>query len=446
MKLRLIPLIIIASLTIVATLATAQTYDYLPGDVNMYQGIWPPAIVSSDVTYFINNFKGLADPCYLSNPLAPDPPGLYFWASADINGDCRVAGNDLTMLVLYMRGLATISFCPEYPPSWPTHGDLPPAPPAGWPNCEIAPVEPSDPFEPSPDPEITFWYGNPDGSPIMANINSRLYVDIYMQTADSVYGGYAHIPLGVDNQYIDSLLSVDEGGYFYPFTEWDSRLFTDPFGQPCNPPGWSSQSFAAWAYFDFSQTRPWLHSDIPLKVVTFAAKTVDDPGLIGQTVSCLEVGRHPSNWSLSVSDSAGVRLYDIGATVSQVSFVDDTLYDYIPGDVNMAYGNWPPTVDVSDLAYLINAFRGDPATPLCLIDGIYAAADADGSCSIIGNDVTRFVNYFRGLSIIEYCPDRPPAWPDEESLPPTKPPGWPEYYCSAQPLIPQNDKIGRAHV
>ena len=441
MKLYLKVLLLIASVTLFAGLADGQTYDYLPGDVNMFSGSWPPAVTGGDVTYLINSFRGpnLAPPCYLNNPFAPDPPGSFFWASADVSGDCRVAGNDVTILVRYFQMEAIISFCPEYPPTWPDIGDIPPGPPEGWPNCQVAPDEESDPFVPSPDPEITFWYGNPDGTPIAAEINSRLNVDIYVQTADSVYGGFAHIPLGVDNQYIDSLLSVSEGSYYYPFTEWDSKFFADPCSEPYNPPGLSSQSFIGWSSTYTFVPHPWLHSDTPLKVVTFVVKTADDPGLIGQTVSCLDVGRNPANLTLSVSDSLGSRLYDIGAMVSQVSFVE--LYDYLPGDANMAYGQWPPRVDIADLLLLINYFRVYPGE-ICLIDGFFAPGDVNGSCVVIGSDVARLVNYISsGIGVLEFCPDYPTAWPDEESLPPERPPGWPYYYCGPPVTTPPDDTV-----
>lgn len=102
--------------------------QYYPGDANMANGIWPPAVIGSDVTYLVNFFRSIpANPaCLLS--------GHY--CAADVNGDCRVIGSDVTRLVNYFRGIATLSYCPDYPPLWLAPEDFSEEPPAGWPNCE----------------------------------------------------------------------------------------------------------------------------------------------------------------------------------------------------------------------------------------------------------------------------------------------------------------------
>jgi hypothetical protein len=99
---------------------------YLPGDANMYNSIWPPQVIGSDVTYLVNYFRGIGEACEIDG----------FWASADANGDCNVIGSDITRLVEYFRGNTTITFCPDYEPSWLTPDDLPDTAPDGWPNCD----------------------------------------------------------------------------------------------------------------------------------------------------------------------------------------------------------------------------------------------------------------------------------------------------------------------
>ncbi|MCD6162798.1 MAG: carboxypeptidase regulatory-like domain-containing protein [candidate division Zixibacteria bacterium] len=102
-------------------------YAYLPGDANMYNGLWPPMVIGGDVTYLVNYFKGQSEACLLDG----------FYASADANGDCVVMGSDVIRLVNYFRGTTTIEYCQDFEPLWP------PAPdeaPAGWPNCETLPV------------------------------------------------------------------------------------------------------------------------------------------------------------------------------------------------------------------------------------------------------------------------------------------------------------------
>jgi len=114
-------------------------FEYVPGDVNMAGGGWPPQATGPDVTYLVNYFRSYATsiPCLLYNPLAQTAP-VCFWASADANGDCNLIGSDVTKLVNVFRGLGTILYCPDYPPAWPP---LPPSPPLGWPNC-VSPCPP----------------------------------------------------------------------------------------------------------------------------------------------------------------------------------------------------------------------------------------------------------------------------------------------------------------
>ncbi|MCD6161790.1 MAG: right-handed parallel beta-helix repeat-containing protein [candidate division Zixibacteria bacterium] len=104
-------------------------YLYLPGDINMANGLWPPQVIGADVTYLVNYFKGLpaSQPCLIDG----------FWCSADANGDCIVMGSDVTRLVGYFKGTADIKYCVNYVPAFPP---IPDDPPAGWPNCETPPA------------------------------------------------------------------------------------------------------------------------------------------------------------------------------------------------------------------------------------------------------------------------------------------------------------------
>jgi hypothetical protein len=106
----------------------APAYAYLPGDANMFLGLWPPQVIGNDVTYLVNYFTGATQPCLLDG----------FYCAADVNGDCQVIGSDITRLQNYFLGGPPPAYCPDYPPLWPTRGDLPPNAPDGWPNCEGA--------------------------------------------------------------------------------------------------------------------------------------------------------------------------------------------------------------------------------------------------------------------------------------------------------------------
>ena len=104
-------------------------YNYFPGDVNMGNGSWPPAVIGSDVTYLVNFFRGITAACLLDG----------FYAAADINGDCSVIGSDVTRLVNYFRGMNEVSWCPDYEPCWHTIFEIPANSPADWPDCDPEP-------------------------------------------------------------------------------------------------------------------------------------------------------------------------------------------------------------------------------------------------------------------------------------------------------------------
>ncbi|MCD6161199.1 MAG: hypothetical protein J7K40_02155 [candidate division Zixibacteria bacterium] len=101
---------------------------YYPGDVNMFNGIWPPQVMGSDATYLVNFFRGnqASQPCLIDG----------FWPSADINGDCSIIGSDVIALVNYFKGSGSIKYCPDYKLYKFNPDSLPENPPSGWPNCE----------------------------------------------------------------------------------------------------------------------------------------------------------------------------------------------------------------------------------------------------------------------------------------------------------------------
>jgi hypothetical protein len=101
-------------------------YQYLPGDANMPNGLWPPEVIGSDVTYLVNYFRGESVSCLLDG----------FYCSADVNGDCDVIGSDVTKLVSYFRGMTGLEYCPDYEPVWLAPDDCPADAPSGWPNCD----------------------------------------------------------------------------------------------------------------------------------------------------------------------------------------------------------------------------------------------------------------------------------------------------------------------
>ncbi len=100
-------------------------------------------------------------------------------------------------------------------------------------------------------------------------------------------------------------------------------------------------------------------------------------------------------------------------------------YPYLPGDVNMYYGNWPPSIQTADVTYLINYLKQRPTSIRCVLDTFWAAADVNGDCQLRGSDVSRLVGYLKGQADIRYCPQYIPLWPTPDSLPPSRPIGFP---------------------
>ncbi|MCP4582838.1 MAG: hypothetical protein GY839_14605 [candidate division Zixibacteria bacterium] len=99
--------------------------------------------------------------------------------------------------------------------------------------------------------------------------------------------------------------------------------------------------------------------------------------------------------------------------------------EYLPGDANMYNGSWPPGVIGGDVTYLVNYFRGMPASQPCFLDSFWGSADANGDCNIIGSDVTKLVAYFRGVTSLGYCIDYETCWPIPEDVPVEAPADWP---------------------
>ncbi|MCP4580396.1 MAG: hypothetical protein GY839_02170 [candidate division Zixibacteria bacterium] len=127
--------------------------------------------------------------------------------------------------------------------------------------------------------------------------------------------------------------------------------------------------------------------------------------------------------TISCCVDAGEEGVDIGAY--GVGCDTELLYEYLPGDVNMFNGEWPPQVIGGDVTYLVNFFRAAPSSQPCFLDGFWCSADANGDCLVIGSDVTRLVNYLRGQALISFCRDYPSAWPTPDDLPDVMPSEWP---------------------
>ncbi len=118
-------------------------------------------------------------------------------------------------------------------------------------------------------------------------------------------------------------------------------------------------------------------------------------------------------------------LGNVGEYSNEVDFDHIVALMYLPGDANMALGEWPPVVTSADVSYLVNYFRGRPINAPCNMYGLFVSADVNGDCRTIGADITCMVNYFRGRYSLIFCPDLNTLWPTRDYLPYGRPHDWP---------------------
>ncbi|MCP4582275.1 MAG: carboxypeptidase regulatory-like domain-containing protein [candidate division Zixibacteria bacterium] len=276
--------------------------------------------------------------------------------------------------------------------------------------------------------DVTIWAGNLDGEPITAPISGQTEVNIYFQAQEHVCGEDIMFPLGINNGYFESCDSVNSQTH-YPFSQWSIEDFnnlnedymTDGFGNT-----WDSYSF--FGMRDGSYGDPPFEmapGDPPLLGLTFLVNTSEDHALGGLIVNdAIGPGYDPDQGPAYLGDCSGGPLYSLSQLFSPVRLVS---YEYLPGDIGMRNGGWPPMAIGGDVTYLVGYFRsgGHAETHRCDLDGFWASADVNGDCDILGSDVTRMVNYFRGMTDLTWCPDYPPAWPTYDDLPTEAPEGWP---------------------
>ncbi len=257
---------------------------------------------------------------------------------------------------------------------------------------------------------VFIWYGNTSDVPIFGFVNQRVGVNVYVQTSGNTYIADMHLCLGTDDQYIDSLLSDVEGELYYPLTEWDDASFMEPQGSPPNSTGWSSQSFLGWADLG-GAPNPWLHSETPIRVMRFIVKTVDDPLLIGDTVQCFGPGINTPLGTSYATDTLGRINYPLFEQFSLMLFAEANYCDYVPGDINS-----DGSVMGNDVTYGVRYFKGLGPNPpdSCWNETngswLYSGGDVNGDCEFRGSDITFLVSYFKGYQTsILWCPWTPPV-------------------------------------
>ncbi|MCP4581537.1 MAG: hypothetical protein GY839_07940 [candidate division Zixibacteria bacterium] len=281
------------------------------------------------------------------------------------------------------------------------------------------------------DQTVFIWYGSVDGSPVTVYPGASMPVDVFLLGPFDDWGdaGVADfcLALGADNQYIDSLI-LEAGTLYYPLTAWDYIEIMGNYGSPPNPEGWRSQSIWGFAELWPPYDSPLILYSTPTRIFTTVVKTRNDTSFIGETIACIGTGldsiQGPSNTG-DAGCGAGLSLHEFFSP-----FHFEPRIEYMPGDVNIFRGAWPPLVIGNDVTYFVNYFRGMENNPPCNLGGFFASADINGDCRVIGSDVTRLVEYFRGQVSMSFCPEYYPAWPTTDDLPLLAPQGWPN--CETQ--------------
>ena len=263
---------------------------------------------------------------------------------------------------------------------------------------------------------------------VVAVPNQWIDIPIYHQSDPDVYIESIFYVLGCKQALIDTI-DVNGGHMFYPLTEWDTAEFLpllynyDTHPTHPNPPGYISLPFCGFAR-QVNPDSPLLHFEIPTHILTYRVHAVDNSYLINTThCDAMIAGMAPVGGPSNCGDSTGSVSYPMDMSFACVRFIEG--YKYLPGDVNMAVGAWPPQAIVGDVTYLVNYFGSFPGIQTCLLDGFWASADANGDCQIIASDVTKLINYLRGQTDLSCCPNYPPSWFTQADLPAEAPVGWP---------------------
>jgi hypothetical protein len=155
------------------------------------------------------------------------------------------------------------------------------------------------PLTSAQDPGIqdSMIFGNFDGTPILAGLNSQIVVPVYIRTDDSV--NFVHWPFATDNDYV---ASRDGGVKLAPLSQWDDVVFLAP-DQNSPVQGFTSQSILGFHDL-FGQYNPqyilytnneWWH------IADYLITTTGDPSILGDT-TFFAPGLNPQNGDLLMGD------------------------------------------------------------------------------------------------------------------------------------------------
>jgi hypothetical protein len=177
---------------------------------------------------------------------------------------------------------------------------------------------------------VNIWYGgsftgNVWNDSCSAQINSNFSVPVYISTDPDAYVANMHLPLGVNDTYIDSiprdLCSFD----FYPFIGnppdyWDDASFLSRFEtSPPNPAGFHSRSFLGFADLG-GGPNTWLHFTEPTQILSFVVHIRNNSAWIGTSARPFQDGMSSTLSGPNVGDTVGGPGYTLITHYARIFF------------------------------------------------------------------------------------------------------------------------------
>jgi hypothetical protein len=148
----------------------------------------------------------------------------------------------------------------------------------------------------------TTWHDT-ISAPIGANVDVPVYFDFSAEP--TAYIGNVHLPLGVNNTYIDAIPLALCSSAFFPFNAWDDASFLGTFeAAPPNQSGYHSRSFLGFADLG-GQSNPWLHYTSITQGLKFVIHTINNSAWVGTTVMALRDGVSSTLAGPALGDSVG---------------------------------------------------------------------------------------------------------------------------------------------
>ena len=190
---------------------------------------------------------------------------------------------------------------------------------------------------------VYIWYGNLDGSPISAELNSNLEIKVYAMASLDVSVVSFAFNLGAYDIVFDSLLCREHGEYYYPFNEWDMVNFTTVTGPPVMPQGWHNQCLFGIKEMAEPYDSPPFDSETPILIAKYVYHVRNNNSIIGSLSNCLGPGKDRAQDVSYAADSTGTISYPIIEYFSPVQIPGG---GWISGNIIDNFGEPVPYVEV----------------------------------------------------------------------------------------------------